>query len=157
MQETRRFILEILRRRRQATVDDIVEELHKRRGSITAVTVRHHLKLLQEEELITSPELRRRSTPGRPQYVYALTDKAQEHFPNNYLKLAEGLLEQLQKRLPPTGVNVILEGVADQMALEATIPDGTLSERLDIAVDYLSAHGYEARWESCAEGYVLFT
>ena len=99
MQETRRFILEILRRRRQATVDDIVAELQKQRGSITAVTVRHHLKLLQEEDLITSPELRRRTSPGRPQYIYTLTDKAREHFPNNYQRLAEGLLEELQKHL----------------------------------------------------------
>ncbi len=157
MQETRRFILEILRRRRQATVDDIVAELHKQRGSITAVTVRHHLKLLQEEDLITSPELRRRSSPGRPQYIYTLTDKAREHFPNNYQRLAEGLLEELQKHLPAEGVNVILEGVADQMAVEASIPEGELTDRLDVAVDYLTDKGYEAHWEPSADGYMLFT
>ena len=157
MQETRRFILEILRRRRQATVDDIVEELQKRRGSITAVTVRHHLKLLQEEDLITSPELRRRTSPGRPQYIYTLTDKAREHFPNNYQRLAEGMLEELQKHLPPEGVNVILEGVADQMAAEAYIPEGALTDRLDVAVDYLTDRGYEAHWEQNPDGYMLFT
>jgi predicted ArsR family transcriptional regulator len=157
MQETRRFILEILRRRRQATVDDIVAELQKQRGSITAVTVRHHLKLLQEEDLITSPEMRRRSSPGRPQYIYTLTDKAREHFPNNYQRLAEGLLEELQKHLPPEGVNVILEGVANQMAEEAYIPEGELTDRLDVAVDYLTDKGYEAHWEQSTDGYVLFT
>ncbi len=157
MQETRRTILEILRRRHQATVDDIVAELQQRRGSITAVTVRHHLKLLQDEELITSPELKRRSSPGRPQYVYALTAKAHDHFPNNYQRLAEGLLDELQKHLPPEGVNVILEGVADHMADDASMPEGNIAERLDVAVEYLSERGYEARWEQCADGYVLFT
>jgi predicted ArsR family transcriptional regulator len=157
MQETRRYILEILRGRRQATVDDIVEELQKRRGTITAVTVRHHLKLLQEEALITSPELRRRSSPGRPQYIYTLTDRAREQFPNNYQRLAEGLIEEMQKHLPPEGVNVILEGVADQMAQEAYIPEGDLQDRLDVVVDYLSDRGYEARWELGKEGYVLYT
>lgn len=157
MQETRRTILDILRRRGQATVDDIVAELQKRRGSITAVTVRHHLKLLQEDDLISSPELRRRSAPGRPQYVYALTDKARETFPNNYQHLAAGLLEQIQKALPPEGVNVILEGVADQMANEANIPEGGLAERLDIAVEYLTDRGYEAYWLQNDEGYVLHT
>jgi len=157
MQETRRTILEILRRRQQATVDEIVEELQKRRGNITAVTVRHHLKLLQSEELITSPELRRRSAPGRPQYIYALTEKAHEHFPQNYQRLAEGLLGELQKHMPPAGVNVILEGVADQMAGEAHIPEGCLADRLDAAVDYLTNRGYEAHWESSPEGYILFT
>ncbi len=157
MQETRRTILDILRRRGQATVDDIVAELQKRRGSITAVTVRHHLKLLQENELITSPELRRRSSPGRPQYVYALTEKARDTFPNNYQHLAAGLLEQIQKSLPPEGVNVILEGVAVQMANEANIPAGGLAERLDVAVEYLSDRGYEASWEEKDDGYVLHT
>ncbi len=157
MQETRRFILEILRQRRQATVDEIVEELHKRRGTITAVTVRHHLKLLQEEELITSPELRRRTSPGRPQYIYMLTDKAREQFPNNYQQLAEGLLEQMQKHLPPAGVNVILEGVADHMAGEACIPEGDITERLDAAVNYLTERGYDAYWDQGVDGYVLYT
>jgi len=157
MQETRRTILEILRRRRQATVDEIVDELQRQRGNITAVTVRHHLKLLQEEELITAPELRRRSAPGRPQYIYALTDKARETFPQNYQRLAEGLLEQMQKHLPPEGVNVILEGVADHMAGEACVPEGELVDRLDVVVDYLTGRGYEARWEQGAAGFILFT
>ncbi len=157
MQETRRYILDILRRRGQATVDDIVDELQKRRGSITAVTVRHHLMRLQEADLITSPELRRRTSPGRPQYVYALTDKAREYFPNNYQRLAEGLLTVLREQLPVDGVNVILEGVADRMASEAFIPDAPLPDRLDVVVDFLNDNGYEASWERADEGYILHT
>lgn len=157
MQETRRYILDILRRRGQSTVDDIVEELQKRRGSITAVTVRHHLMRLQEEELITSPELRRRSSPGRPQYVYALTEKAKDLFPNNYQRLAVGLLGELQRRLPPDNVNVILEGVADSMAQEVYLPDAPMPERLDVVVDYLNDNGYEAMWAKADEGYLLIT
>lgn len=157
MQETRRFILQILRRRQQATVDEIVEELQKMRGSITAVTVRHHLKLLEEEQLITSPELKRRTSPGRPQYIYTLTEKAREQFPNNFQRLAESLLSELQKHLPAEGVNVILEGVADQMACDAVVPEGALVDRLDCAVEYLSERGYEAYWEQHADGFVLHT
>ncbi|MFN8563101.1 MAG: hypothetical protein U0703_16165 [Anaerolineae bacterium] len=157
MQETRHSILEILRHRRQATVDEIVGELRLRRGNITAVTVRHHLKLLQEGGMITSPELKRRSSPGRPQYIYMLTDKAHEYFPNNYQRLAEGLLSQMQKLLPAEGINVILEGVADRMAQEADMPAGDIDERLDVAVQYLTERGYEARWEHNDEGYVLLT
>jgi predicted ArsR family transcriptional regulator len=157
MQETRRYILNILRERGQATVDDIVEELRKRRGTITAVTVRHHLLRLQEEELITSPELRRRSTPGRPQHVYSLTEKAKEHFPNNYQRLASSLMAQVSQHLPPEGVNVIFEGIATCMADEACIPALPLKERLDLVVTYLDEHGYEATWEANDEGYILHT
>jgi predicted ArsR family transcriptional regulator len=157
MQETRRHILDILRARGHATVDDIVAELQQRRGAITAVTVRHHLTRLQEDDLITSPELRRRATPGRPQHMYALTEKAKQQFPNNYQRLAECLLDQIQRQLPPEGVNVILEGVATNMASEAAIADVPLSERMDLVVDYLNDHGYEANWEARPDGFLLHT
>lgn len=157
MQETRRQILEILRERGQATVDDIVAELHKRRGAITPVTVRHHLVRLQEEDLITTPELRRRTTPGRPQHMYALTEKASAAFPNNYQNLASKLIEQMKQTMPATEINVILEGVATGFAAEADIPDVPWPERLDIVADYLTQTGYKATWEQREDGYFLHT
>ncbi|MEQ8677957.1 MAG: winged-helix domain-containing protein [Aggregatilineales bacterium] len=158
MQETRQHILEILRETTQATVDEIVDELRQRRGdNITAVTVRHHLNILQKSDLITLPKLLHRSSPGRPQHVYELTENAQEHFPNNYQRLAQGLLEQLSAHLPHEGVNVILEGVADDMAQEANITDCPFDERLDKVVNYLNQHGYNATWEKSDQGYILST
>ncbi len=160
MQPTRRYILEILRERGEATVDEIVDLLQQRRGKdITPVTVRHHINLLQQEALVTSPELRRRSAPGRPQHVYALTEKAREHFPNNYERLVAGLMHQLERALPSDAINVIFEGVAAEMAAELPPPPpgSTVEERLNAAVAYLNTHGYEANWEQAAEGYLLHT
>jgi predicted ArsR family transcriptional regulator len=158
MQRTRRHILTILRERGEATVDEIVAELQKVRGKdITAVTVRHHLTKLQEDNLITSPQLRHRSTPGRPQHVYTLTDHAQTQFPSNYQRLAASLIKEMRDHLPPDGVNVIMEGVAQQIATEAHIPDVPLAERLDMVVEYLDKQGYDANWESCTDGYILNT
>lgn len=158
MQETRQHILEILREKGKATVDEIVTLLRDRRGdSITAVTVRHHLNHLQRDNLITTPQLRHRSSPGRPQHVYALTDEAQDHFPNNYKTLAENLLLQIESKLPPEGVNVIIEGVAQTLADDANIADGPLPQRIDAAVTYLNDHGYNAHWEQEEQGYVLYT
>jgi predicted ArsR family transcriptional regulator len=157
MQDTRRHILDILKDHGEATVDDIVDELQKRRGNITAVTVRHHLAKLQDERLITTPEFRHRTAPGRPQHIYKLTEEAKDHFPNNYQPLATQLIEQLREHLPPKQVNVILEGVADQMAIDAGIPDVPLLERLDRVVQYLNEHGYNAHWEPHNDGYVLRT
>jgi predicted ArsR family transcriptional regulator len=158
MQETRQHILDILRESGEATVDEITEGLRTRRGKdITAVTVRHHINLLQQEHLIMSSELRRRNTPGRPQHVYILTDKASDHFPNNYHQLAVGLLHQMRMQLPPASVNVILEGVADDMANSALITSTKLEDRLNMAVGFLTENGYEASWESVATGYMLHT
>ncbi len=156
MQETRKHILEILKERGQATVDELVDILRSRRGSITAVTVRHHLARLQEEGLIAAPKQRHRDTPGRPQHIYALTQKAAAFFPNNYQQLAAYLIGTLQERFPEQEVNVILDDVADKMAAEVQ-PEGSLEERLDVVVAYMSEHGYEAVWETCEGGYLLHT
>lgn len=148
MQETRQYILEILRERGQATVDDIVKELCQRRGEITAVTVRHHLTRLQEGNLINAPEAQHRPTPGRPQHIYSLTPKAREYFPNNYPHLVCKLLEQLQKQLPPEHLNHIFDDIAERMAAEAKVtPDILLPERAEQISEYLNAHGYSVNWE----------
>ncbi len=158
MQQTRQYILETLRERGDATVDEIVQALRERiNHNITAVTVRHHLDILRSEDLVTAPSVRRRRTPGRPQYVFGLTEKAQDCFPNNYQHLSAALLNQIKATLPPAQVNVILESVAQEMAANASILDVPLEARLDQVVAYLSGQGYEAHWETCQDGYLLHT
>jgi predicted ArsR family transcriptional regulator len=161
MQQTRRHILDILKIRREATVDEIVEDLRGLHGkAITAVTVRHHLTRLQEDEMIGEPELRHRDTPGRPQHIYTLTQTAMAQFPNNYQQLAASLLAGIQTHLPPAGVNVILEDVADRMAQQAQITvELPLEDRLDMVVEFLNTRGYQAHWEVAdeSEAYILHT
>lgn len=157
MQQTRQHILEILKEKEEATVDDIVDALAERIGEITAVTVRHHLEILRGDGLVAAPRVRRRTTPGRPQHMYALTDKALEIFPNNYRSLAGEMLLQLKAQLPPAEVNVILEGVADQMAASIPPSDAPLPVRLNQVVEFLSEQGYAAHWEAVDEGYILHT
>src|SRR5690606_2067025 len=60
-------------------------------------------------------------------------------------------------QLSPSQVNVIIEGVADNMAETAAIPSGTMRERLDAVVNYLNHHGYQASWDLHKEGFVLQT
>ena len=158
LQETRRHILEILKEQGECTVDGIVEALSARLNrAITTVTVRHHLERLRAEDLVKPPQIRRRNTPGRPQYVYVLSPRALEYFPSNYAGLAGGLLEQLKRSLPPNQVNVIMEGMADTMAVAARIPDAPMPVRLDYIVQYMTDQGYVASWEKTDEGYVLST
>ncbi len=158
MQETRQYILDILREKGQATVDEMVSDLQKRRGTaITAVTVRHHLNELLKEQLITTTDLKHRDSPGRPQHVYILTDAALAHFPNNYQPLINHLLEHLSNSLSGNEINVLFEGVADKMAANAAIPNLSIVERLNYVVQYLNEHGYNAYWEDHDEGFVLYT
>ncbi len=157
MQQTRQHILEVLKEKGQATVEEIVEALGTRIGNITAVTVRHHLEILRGDGLVEAPTVRRRTTPGRPQHVYTLTDKALDLFPNNYRNLMGELLNQIKARLPEREINVILEGVANEMAAPAAVQDMPISQRLNEVVDYLTQQGYDARWEAVEQGYMLRT
>ncbi|KAB2857287.1 MAG: ArsR family transcriptional regulator, partial [Anaerolineae bacterium] len=109
-QETRRHILDILKKNAEMTVDEIVALLHQsNEKKVTAATIRHHLDILQENGLVEAPEVRRRESPGRPQYVYRLTEKGQDFFPSNYAGLASSLLDQIKSRLTRPEINVILE------------------------------------------------
>src|SRR5262245_8823592 len=102
MQQTRQRILEILRDKGEATVQELVDDLKDRiQHDITVVTIRHHLDVLRGEALVTPPTVRHRNGRGRPQYVYQLTEKAQSYFPSNYQKLAANLLLQIKATLPP--------------------------------------------------------
>ena len=155
MQQTRRHILEILKEQKEATIDEIVAELSDRIGKITAVTVRHHLEILRGDGLVAAPSVRRRSAPGRPQYVYTLTERAADMFPNNYQGLAAGLLDQLKASLPADKVDEILDGVARQMANAAMVPDAPIEIRLDHAVAFLNNNGYTAAWSRGRDGHLL--
>jgi len=158
MQETRRQILEILFDNGKATVDDIVTNLRKVRGDkITSVTVRHHLSRLQEEGLVSEPLMRHRSSPGRPSHIYELTNHGASFFPNNYQQMTTKLISHMDQSLPEATVNVIIEGIADDIATEADIPEGSIQDRLQAVVDFLNSKGYDARWESSNQGFVLHT
>lgn len=157
MQETRRLILEILREHDGATVETLMNELRVRRGEqITAVTIRHHLGILQSDDLITIRELKHTAKPGRPQHVYTLTEKALSIFPNNFPKLAANLLMQIEQCVPEHA-NVILDGVAESMASEVSITGQTMLERLQSVSKYLNDCGYAAHFESAEAGYLLHT
>ncbi len=59
MQATRQRILEILKERHTATVEELAKELE-----LTPVTIRHHLDILRSEGLVQAPQVKRRDTPA---------------------------------------------------------------------------------------------
>lgn len=153
MQPTRQAILEHLKTHGQATVDELAEFL-----GLTSVTVRHHLDVLRGEGLVSEPQIRHRISRGRPQYMFTLTERASAHFPKGYGDLAGKVLDEV-RAMDPQMVNVIFQGVAARLSAEAAAPSGEepLPARLERAVRFLSDHGYVARWEAHADGYLLHT
>jgi predicted ArsR family transcriptional regulator len=154
MQKTRQKILEYLKQHGEATVDELSSTL----DNLTAVTVRHHLDVLRSEGLVASPAVRHRDSPGRPKYVYGLTEKAEALFPKNFQSLTIHLLDELKSTLDPQQLDEIFEGLSRRMlqANGINIPeDATLEERMAQVVEYLNNHGYVANYEPHPEGFVL--
>ncbi|MBL8058990.1 MAG: ArsR family transcriptional regulator [Anaerolineales bacterium] len=154
MQSTRQAILEYLKKNGHATVDDLAGHL-----ALTPVTVRHHLDILRSENLVGEPIIRHRTSRGRPQYVFTLTDQASAHFPKNYDDLATKLLDEVRAQGGEQLVNVIFAGVAARLSGEAPAPppDEPLAARLDRAVGFLNSRGYVSHWELTEEGVLLHT
>ncbi|MDY6875333.1 MAG: ArsR family transcriptional regulator [Chloroflexota bacterium] len=148
MQSTRERILNIIKKRDQATVGELSQEL-----GLTTVTVRHHLDVLRSVGLVASPLVRRRKTPGRPQYTYTLTEDASTFFPKKYDHLASLILSEVHSRLSPAEVNQMMECIGERIADQATLPDeDDFETRLIAAVEFLDRQGYLAHWERHEDG-----
>jgi predicted ArsR family transcriptional regulator len=152
MQATRQRIVELLKDCGQATV----EELAKAVG-LTQMAVRHHLNVLQGENLVATPSVLRNHRPGRPQQLYSLTEAADELFPENYYHLTAYLLDEVKVSRGPSGLNELLYRIANRLAAEAPLPRPGQSqkERLDQLVQLLGDKGFIARWETGSDGYAI--
>ncbi len=144
MQPTRQKIVELLKERGRATVEELADEV-----GLTQMAVRHHLNVLQGENLVTISSVRRKTQPGRPQQLYALTEAANELFPEEYYHLADYLLDEVKASLGKSGLDELLRRIAGRIAAEAPPirPDQRLEEHLERVVQLLGHKGFTARWE----------
>lgn len=151
MQETRQQILTILKESGSATVDVLARSL-----DLTPITVRHHLSILLGEGYVGAQQVRRKV--GRPHYVYNLTDKAADLFPQGYHILTDRLLEELKEMVGEDGMRELLTRLADKLAasVKPQIGEGSLEDRLDQAARLLIKEGFLAKWEKTPEGYVFY-
>lgn len=141
MQETRQRILEILKIRGQATVNELTREL-----GLTAVTIRHHLDVLHREELIGPPQILRKPGPGRPQHIYRLAGEAENLFPKKYDRLTDAILEELEERFSQEELCAIVDRVAERMARQVPA-EGDFATRVGALLEFLNGLGYLATSE----------
>jgi predicted ArsR family transcriptional regulator len=153
MQSTRQEILEILRKERQATVEDLAERLE-----LTPMTIRHHLNVLQAQNLVVASEVRRSKTVGRPRLVYTLTEAADELFPQSYSELARHLVSEIKDTMGTKEVEAMFGRIANRIAKDAPPPvEGqSFEDRLDQAVDFMEKQGCISHWEK-TDGEYIFT
>lgn len=151
MQATRERILNILKERGQATVQELSSTL-----DLTTVTIRHHLDTLRREKLVAAPEVLHRKAPGRPQHVYRLTEEASDFFPKRYETLTDMILAELREHLTEEEVEDLMARIGKRIASEVRIPKGaSFEERVVVAVEFMDLRGYMAHWERADDGRYL--
>jgi predicted ArsR family transcriptional regulator len=150
MHAVRKQILQILKVGEGATVAELADQLN-----MAPVSVRHHLDILQGENLIAVDRVERKGSVGRPQQVYVLTTEAGSYFPNNFAALAGNLARQLKQVLPPDQVPCAFRAMAHEIAAEMDRPawaEQPLEARLEQVARFLNERGYLAHWEMATGG-----
>lgn len=146
-QSTRDLILHTLKTSGQCSIETLAEA-----ADVSPVTVRHHLNALQAEGLLEVESVRRKV--GRPYYVYSLSEKGNELFPQKYFSLTNRLLETLKDRLPPETVNEIFISLVERILEERAgeFEGLPLEGRLNYVIHLLGTEGFLARWEKMKDG-----
>ncbi|MBR9988194.1 MAG: ArsR family transcriptional regulator [Gemmatimonadetes bacterium] len=127
---TRRELVNSLKRRGSATIPLLSEE-----ARLNVETVRHHLQALTAEGLVERRGTRR-SGPGRPEVVYALTAASESLFPRREGEVLRGLVMHLVS----TGNEALLEEFFDEY----------IAERRDAALTRVAGLEGPARAEEAA-------
>lgn len=155
LHETRQKIIDYLKEKELATVDELAEVVH-----LTPMAVRYHLNVLQSENLIHTADIRHPSTGrGRPQQIYQLSEAADALFPVDYYSLTGYLLDEMNIKLGEKGVYEVFCRIADRLAQDAPPPTSrqSIEDRLEQIVAFLSDKGFVIDWENNEGVYFLHT
>jgi predicted ArsR family transcriptional regulator len=145
---TKRRIVERLKRA-DAKVSDLAAAL-----DMTEAGVRQHLDALADHGLVVS-----RTGPaegrGRPPTVWALTDLAQDLFPDRHDDLTVELITAVRTALGDKGLAQVIDARAEvqRAAYERAVPKrGTLRERVEALARIRAEEGYVAEVLDDPEG-----
>ena len=145
---TKRRIVERLKRA-DAKVSDLAAAL-----DMTEAGVRQHLDALADHGLVVS-----RTGPaegrGRPPTVWALTDLAQDLFPDRHDDLTVELITAVRTALGDKGLAQVIEARADvqRAAYERAVPKrGPLRQRVEALARIRAEEGYVAEVADDPEG-----
>lgn len=138
---TRERILEVIAQSKAASVIELSRQLHT-----TVANVRYHLQPLLAEQIIEAiPPAADRPLRGRPATRFRLSAQSR---PADLACLSADLLAILLDR---ENQDAALARIAHQRCTAASI-QGSPIQRLNLAVDFLNQHAYQARWEARRAG-----
>src|SRR3954454_4019759 len=149
--EGRRAVLYALRRRGQATADDIARQL-----DMTVSGARQHLTALVDDGLAEATELPRPpGQRGRAQLAYMVTERADTLFPKAYGELTNELLGYMSES-DATLVDQLFARRRDERVRNAErrlAPKESLKAKVDELTHILDEDGYLASAEKIPGGF----
>src|SRR5215831_11163666 len=150
--KTKRRIVKILKTEGPLDAATLAERI-----GVSAMAIRQHLYVLQDEKMVTAKE---RPVPmGRPAKYWELTRKADRLFPDAYAELSVSLIDSLNEAFGADGLQRILERrTARQRAayssrISAAMP---LRRKLQKLAEIRTEEGYMAELRSEGAGHYLF-
>ena len=157
METSRQTILGILRRR-QATIEELTNEL-----GLAPATIRRHLDILARDGHVDVAQVRRKT--GRPHYVFSLSEKGQDLFPKHYVRITNRLIDEIvalsEKETSGRGGPELADLVFDKMArrlaqrIAPQIQGSTLKERVRTTTEALAEEGITFEVEETDRGTML--
>lgn len=150
MQPTRWEILQLIKHRGRATVEELARHLQ-----VTPMAVRLHLVVLERDGLVNRGTLRH--GPGRPALVYTLTPRADDLFPKSYDVLANVLLAGLREKGGQAGVVEACQAAAEQLiaTYRGRVAGKGFDERVSEVGAILKELGCDTVWEKQDVGYLM--
>ncbi len=145
-------ILKHLQRHGQATIKELEDAL-----GVSTTAVREQLANLHADGLISTRTMRR--GPGRPFYVYSLTDKAHALFPKHYDLLINLLLQELLELEGKDKVDMLMGRVSQRLAQDYAdrLNGDDVQARLAELRHLLEARGVPAEVHHTGDGIEIFS
>ena len=149
MQKTRQVILDFLKQREKATLDELSTEV-----GLAPMSVRGHLSVLERDGFITYEEARGKI--GRPKYVYSLTDRGHDLFPKTYHILCNRILDAVTSVSTDSGTELasrIAQGWAEEY--QSRVVGKSLGDQVKVLAAIRSEEGAMAYSEVQGDSFIL--
>jgi len=151
MSHPRQVILQTLNQQGPLPLDALARAIRR-----SPLATRYHVGLLVAEGLLVADDVARRDGVGRPQTLYALTEDAHAHLPQQYAWFATHLLAECLRVHGEKETRALLRRLGRRLAESATSRRAArLETRVARAVEFLEARGYAAQWQKSDDGVVL--
>ncbi len=112
--------------------------------------VRQQLTLLERDGLVARKALR--SSGGRPELQFSLTEAGRESFPRQYSWFSDLLIQTLAQQVGPEKLGAQLAEMGVAVGKTLTTPAASLEDRLATVVARMKDLGYDARAAEAAPG-----